>query len=103
MRTLGLIVVAGLLIALLAATVLGLSVRQIGAGYLAGAAWMVVVSIIMNTANGRAGDPSEYGEELAWMGAGSMDGFELHGPDMRRDRVRRHPEASATFPSGDVA
>ena len=78
MRKLGLIVVAGLLIALLAATVLGLSIRQNGAGYLAGAAWMVVVSIIMNTANGRAGDPSEYGEELAWMGAGSMDGFELH-------------------------
>lgn len=100
MRKLGLIVVAGLLIALLAATVLGLPLRYIGAGYLSGAAWMVVVSIIMNTANGRARDPSEYGEELAWMG-GEMDGFELHEPDMRRDRVRRHPERSATFPAGE--
>ena len=78
MRKLALIVVVGLLIALIAAAVLGLSVRQIGIGYLLGAAWMVAVSVIMNTASGRVGDPSEYGEELAWMGAGSMDGFDLH-------------------------
>ena len=26
-----------------------------------------------------------------------------HVADMRRDRVRRHPEAPATFPAGDVA
>ena len=98
MRKLGMIVTAGLLIALLAAAVLGLSLRQIGAGYLVGAAWMVVVSIIMNTASGRAGDPFEYGEETAWMGAGSMDGFELHGDHMRLAPGAGHTETYVSFP-----
>ncbi len=84
MRKLALIVVVGLLIALIAAAVLGLSVRQIGIGYLLGAAWMVGVSVVMNTANGRVIDPGEYGDELAWMGAGSMDGFEVHDEGIAR-------------------
>jgi len=84
MRKLALIVVVGLLIALIAAAVLGLSVRQIGIGYLLGTAWMVAVSVVMNTANGRVINPGEYGEELAWMGAGSMDGFEVHDEGIAR-------------------
>lgn len=102
MRKLGLIVTAGLLIALLAASVLGLSLRQIGAGYLVGAAWMVFVSIIMNTASGRAGDPFEYGEETAWMGAGSMDGFEYHGDHMSAASATGHAETHVTFPGNNL-
>lgn len=98
MRKLALIVVVGLLIALIAAAVLGLSVRQIGIGYLLGAAWMVAVSVVMNTANGRVINPGEYGDELAWMGAGSMNGFELHGDDMGCKGTDGHAETYVSFP-----
>jgi len=90
MRKLMLIVVVGLLIAMIAASVLGLSVRQIGIGYLLGAAWMVVVSVIMNTASGRVGEFSEYGDKLACIGAGSMDGFDLHAESSTRDAGQHH-------------
>ena len=90
MRKLMLIVVVGLLIALIAAAVLGSSVRQIGTGYLLGTAWMVVVSVIMNTASGRVGDLSEYGDKLTCIGAGSMDGFDLHAESSTRDAGQHH-------------
>ena len=90
MRKLGLIVVVGLLIALIAAAVMGQSVRQIGTGYMLGAAWMVLVSIIMNTASGRVGEFSEYGDKLACIGAGSMDGFDLHAESSTRDAGQHH-------------
>ncbi|WP_156350045.1 hypothetical protein [Sphingomonas sp. Leaf20] len=84
------IVVVGLLIALIAAAVLSQSVRQIGTGYLLGAAWMVAVSVVLNTASGRVGDPSKYGDELAWMGTGSMDGFDVHAGSSTRDAGQHH-------------
>ena len=90
MRKLGLNVAVGLLIALIAAAVMGQSVRQIGTGYMLGAAWMVLVSIIMNTASGRVGDPAEYGDELSWMVAGNMEGFELHAQSSTRDAGQHH-------------
>jgi hypothetical protein len=90
MRKLGLIVAVGLLIALIAAAVMGQSVRQIGTGYMLGAAWMVLVSIIMNTASGRVGDPAEYGDELSWMVAGNMEGFELYAQSSTRDAGQHH-------------
>lgn len=43
-------------------------------------------------------------DEVDWdspWGGVQRDGY--HVADMRRDRVRRHPEAPATFPAGDVA
>ena len=90
MRKLMLIVVVGLLIALIAAAVLGLSVRQIGTGYLLGAAWMVAVSVVMNTANSRIDAPSKYGDELTCMSAGTMDGFDLHAESFTRDAGQHH-------------
>ncbi len=90
MRNLALIVVVGLLIALIAAAVLGQSVGQIGIGYLLGAAWMVVVSVVINTANGRDGDRSKYGDEHGWMSAGSMDGLNLHAESCTRDVGQHH-------------
>jgi hypothetical protein len=90
MRKLTLIVIVGLLIALIAAAVLGLSVRQIGTGYLLGAAWMVVVSVIMNTVSDRIGEFYEYGDQLACIGAGSMDGFDLHAESSTRDAGQHH-------------
>ena len=78
MRKLALIVVVGLLIALIAAAVLGLPVLTVGLGYLLGAGWMVGVSVVMNTANGPVINPGEYGDELSWMGAGNVEGFGLH-------------------------
>ena len=90
MRKLALIVVVGLLIALIAAAVLGLPVLTVGLGYLLGAGWMVGVSVVMNTANGPVINPGEYGEELAWMGAGNMEGFELHAQSSTRDAGQHH-------------
>ncbi len=90
MRKLALIVVVGLLITLIVAAALGFSVRQIGTGYLLGAAWMVVVSVIMNTASSRVGEPSEYGDKLACIGARGMDGFDLHAESSTRDAGQHH-------------
>jgi hypothetical protein len=90
MRKLALIVVVGLLIALIAAAVLGLPVFTVGLGYLLGAGWMVGVSVVMNTANGPVINPGEYGEELGWMGAGNMEGFELHAQSSTRDAGQHH-------------
>ncbi len=90
MRKLAMIVVVGLLIALIAAAVLDQSVGQIGIGYLLGAAWMVTVSVVMNTASGRVIIAGEYGDELAWVGAGSMDGFDLHAESSTHDAGQHH-------------
>jgi len=90
MRKLALIIVVGLMIALIAAAVLGLSIRQIGTGYLLGAAWMVVVSVIMNTASGRVGGFSKYGDKLACISAGTMDGFDLHAQSCTRNAGQHH-------------
>jgi hypothetical protein len=90
MRKLALIVVVGLLIALIAAAVLGQSVGQIGIGYLLGAAWMVTVSVVVNTASGRVIIPGEYGDELAWVDAGSMGGFDLHAESSTHDAGQHH-------------
>jgi hypothetical protein len=90
MRKLALIVVVGLLLALIAAAILGQSVGQIGSGYLLGAAWMVAVSVVMNTASGRVIIPGEYGDELARVGAGSMDGFDLHAESSTHDAGQHH-------------
>jgi hypothetical protein len=90
MRKLALIVVVGLLITLIATAVLGQSVHQIGTGYLLGAAWMVAVSVVLNTAGGRVGDPSKYGNELTWTGTGSMDGFDVHAESSTRDAGQHH-------------
>jgi len=92
MRKLGLIVAAGLVVALLTAIIFGMSVAQMVGGFALGAVWMIGASVLVNSTNLGTCNCDEYGEELAWMG-GEMDGFELHETEAplcagRRDRVR---------------
>jgi hypothetical protein len=71
----------------------GMSVGSALVGAAIGIAWMVFVSIVLNTRQ-RARD--EY--EIVW---GGMDGLELHNEHMRRDRVHRHSENATSIPVGE--
>ncbi len=79
------------------AKALGYPVGAIAAGYVSGIIWLALASFIINTRNAAIDDEDD---QVVW---GGMDGLELHADHIRLDRVRRHPEAPATFPAGDVA
>lgn len=66
-------------------------------GYVIGIVAMVILSVYVNTRNARL-----YGRQV-WEDQEEMEGLARHTERMRRDRVRRHAEAAATFPASDVA
>lgn len=89
---------AGSVTASAVAFAVDLPVYPITIAYAGGVVFSIAASVVVNTRNA-----AQYGREV-WEDQGGMDGFNAeHYKHMRRDRVRRHPEAPATFPAGDVA
>lgn len=75
----------------------GVSPLVAGLAFVAGIALTIGAAVYVNTRNANI-----YGRRV-WEDQGGMDGVASHAEHMRRDRVRRHPEATAAFPVGDVA
>ena len=110
------IVVISVLLVIGAAVLAGVSPVVAGVGFAVGVAVAIAGSIVVNTRNAhRYGrkvwedlEHSDFTEkaptyaqpESPW---GECQRAGYHSADMRLDRVRRHPEAPATFPAGDVA
>ena len=96
-------VAIGALFSVAFSAVVGLPIGAVCAGFGLGAVTLILGSIEANTRNARTYGRRTY-EDVYFREKSDMYWQEpVHAEGMRRDRVRRHPEAPATFPASDVA